>query len=119
MAIYIETTRPRTLIRAIREKIEQDEIATWAYDEDGDFTHTALQWKYKAWLRPYIKMKESVILGIVPPANKIVTTEIYSIYMGRFVELLIKHCYMYIGKMRLSPTPNSVYDKMRGSKDGE
>lgn len=63
MAIYIETTRPRTLIRAIREKIEQDEIATWAYDEDGDFTHTALQWKYKAWLRPYIKNERKCYIG--------------------------------------------------------
>jgi len=67
-------------------------VTTWAYDSDGDFTHTAEQWRNKAWLRPKIKEGEQLELFIVKPKEERISSAVYAIYHGRFIESILRHC---------------------------
>jgi hypothetical protein len=52
MALHFFTNNPHGLLSAFKKAIDDGRVVTWAYDKDGDFTHTAQQWKDLAWLRP-------------------------------------------------------------------
>jgi hypothetical protein len=92
MALNFKTATPKKLLKAFKNAIDQGHIVTWSYDKDGDFTHTTTQWKNLAWFRPTIKEKESLILNIIKPKDKNITSEVYAIYHGRFIEAMLAHC---------------------------
>ena len=52
MALYFLADQPSQLLSSFKKAIDDGHVATWSYDKDGDFTHTAAQWKNLAWLRP-------------------------------------------------------------------
>jgi hypothetical protein len=90
MAIYIQTDDPAGLLSAVKTAIDDDHVRTWSYDSDGDFTHTAEQWKNGAWLRP--RQEEGrLILNIIAPRGKTLSKLLYGIYHGRFIEMLLTH----------------------------
>ena len=92
MAITISTKTPKKLLAAYKKAIDDGHIRTWSYDSDGDFTHTADQWIRKAWLRPKIIEGTSLRLFILAPKETKLTSTIYAIYHGRFIESVLTHC---------------------------
>lgn len=91
MAINFETTDPNKLLAAFKKAIDDKHVVTWAYDKDGDFTHTPDQWKNQAWLRPVVfnGWLTFNFLG----HNKVKTTKVvYAVYHGRFIESMLTHC---------------------------
>src|SRR5437870_2357406 len=88
MAVIVHTSVPSTLLKNIKKAIDEDHIETWAYDENGDFTHTAQQWENRAWLRPTVA-SGALLLGLLGQQNEDVTTVIYGVYHGRFIEMLL------------------------------
>ena len=90
MAIRVQTGAPRQLLQAIYEAIKGDHVDTWTYDGDGDFTHSVQQWKYKAWLHPSLHDGE-LRLTMISRKDLSVSTEVYAIYHGRFIEMLLAH----------------------------
>jgi hypothetical protein len=90
MSITIRTGDPSILLKEIYALIDQGHIKTWQYDKDGDFTSAVEQWRYKAWLRP-TKAAGELILRTIAPVNAKVSTEVYAIYHGRFIEALLAH----------------------------
>jgi hypothetical protein len=92
MAIHFRTTPPKKLLAAFKKAIDDGKVATWSYDADGDFTHTAQQWKGQAWLRPKVKEGEDLTLTILKPKNSNISSEVYAIYHGRFIESMLVHC---------------------------
>lgn len=90
MAINIQTDNPTALLKAIYSSIDDGTIKTWEYDHDGDFTHAPSQWKYKAWLRPSSE-NGCLVLNIIWPAGESLSNELYAIYHGRFIEMLLAH----------------------------
>jgi hypothetical protein len=90
MAINVETSGPKSLLGAIKKAIDDKQVQTWEYDKDGDFTHTTAQWNKKAWLHPSTE-NGALRLTIIPPQNSTISTEIYAIYHGRFIEMLLAH----------------------------
>jgi hypothetical protein len=90
MALTIKTDNPSGLLTAIKKAIDDKTIATWSYDNDGDFTHTPEQWKNKAWLRPKIETGELKFI-IISPKDTTVTKAVSGIYHGRFIEMLTTH----------------------------
>jgi hypothetical protein len=90
MAIFVQTEDPDGLLSAVKKAIDDDRVRTWSYDSDGDFTHTAEQWKNSAWLRPR-KEDGRLIFNIVPPQGKTITKTLFGIYHGRFIEMLLTH----------------------------
>jgi hypothetical protein len=114
MAIIIETSQAADLLEKIKSAIVGGEIVTWAYDDDDDFTHTAKQWEYEAWLRPSIG-KDRLTFYIVPPTTKVISTEIYAIYHGRFIESILAHFDSEFVQAYATAMPKGR-DQTRGSK---
>lgn len=88
--LKIITSKPKTLLKNIKEKIDNNQIRTWDYDKDDDFYHTAEQWSERAFLRPEIEA-EGVILKLVWPENSPEERIVSAIYHGRFCEMLCSH----------------------------
>lgn len=89
MAIKIKTNNASELLEDLKSAIKEDKIETWAYD-DGYFTHSPQQWKHKAWFKPQVK-EEGLNFGIYPPKSKSISSSIYAIYHGRFIEMMLAH----------------------------
>ena len=92
MAIHFRTETPKKLLAAYKKAIDDGHIKTWSYDKDGDFTHTADQWINNACLRPKIVKGKELVLFILTPKEQKLSSEIYAIYHGRFIESLLRHC---------------------------
>jgi hypothetical protein len=90
MAITVYTANPKDLLAAIKQAINDDRVRTWSYDSEGDFTHTAEQWKDNAWLRPR-EEEARLILNVLAPRSKTLSKTTYGIYHGRFIEMLLTH----------------------------
>ena len=90
MAIIIKTVDPGGLLKAIKTAIDEKKIVTWSYDKDGDFTHTPDQFVNKAWLTSKIYVGE-LRLGILKQKSIELSTSIYAIYHGRFIETVLSH----------------------------
>lgn len=90
MSIYVKSSNPQKLINDIKDTIEQLGIETWSVDKDGDYTHTAEQWKNHAWIHPIVET-ERVVFAIWGRVNENLTVVDYAIYHGRFVEMLLAH----------------------------
>jgi len=90
MSVNVDTNNGQALLAAIRAAIDSGRIQTWAYDSDGDFTHTASQWNRRAWLRPSVSFG-GLTFNILGPQGMGVSREIYGIYHGRFIEMLLVH----------------------------
>jgi len=92
MAIYFKTKAPKKLLAAYKKAIDDGHVTTWSYDSDGDFTHTADQWNRKAWLRPKIQEGAALALYILAPRESTLSSAIYAVYHGRFIESMLRHC---------------------------
>lgn len=90
MAVIVKTSKPSDLLKAIRKAIDEKKIETWTYDSDGDFTHNPVQWSHKAWLKPKVYTTE-LRFGILSRKDTKLSTTIYAVYHGRFIEMLLTH----------------------------
>ncbi len=103
MAIKVFTERPQTLLRKIREGIEDESIVTWSVDEDGDFTHDKPQWRNKAWMRKkHIEPNKFIIFGIIGQKNRPIKKSEYAVFHGRFAEMLLSHFDEMISNIEIS-----------------
>lgn len=103
--IVFPTSDPQGLLAALKSKIDAKGIRTWTYDGDGDFTHTADQWNREAWMRPAVTV-DGLVMSIVPPKGEHISSVIYAIYHGRFVETVIRHFDTSLaGPVSVSPLP--------------
>jgi hypothetical protein len=87
--ISFDTPNPNGLLASFKEAIRKGHVETWS-DVNGDFTHTPPQWKGKAWMRPTVYANE-LRFSIIRPQNGSITSEIYAVYHGRFIETMLAH----------------------------
>jgi hypothetical protein len=90
MAVIIKTTKPEALLKSIKKAIDEGHVVTWRYDGDGDFTHKLNQWDGKAWLTPKLYSGE-LRLGILGIEGVKLSKEVYAVYHGRFIEMVLPH----------------------------
>lgn len=90
MALSVKTDNPSGLLSSIKKAIDDNVVATWSYDKDGDFTHIPDQWRNKAWLRPKTETGELRFV-IIEPKDTTITKMVSGIYHGRFIEMLTSH----------------------------
>lgn len=108
MAIYVElrnNNTPHGLVEAIGRKMAAGEIRTWRVDAAGDYTHTAPQWEEEAWLRVVNDGQGQLVLGLVGRRDRRMTTQVYAVYHGRFVEMLLEHFDEMISEVRATSLP--------------
>lgn len=115
MAIEVKLRKiaPEQFINDIKKKIDDGEIDTWVYDEDGDFTHSSSQWINKAWMSPSIieeDLSKEIIFGILGRRGVNLSMTEYSIYHGRFVEVLLKYYSEYISNLVVTTPLVSPHD---------
>jgi len=107
MAITISTTQASGLLAGIKKAIDNGEVKTWAYDTDGDFTHSAEQWNRQAWFRPSVQ-SGTLVLSIIPPQGRNISKEVYGIYHGRFIEMLLVHFDSKFSRVGASAMPEAA-----------
>jgi hypothetical protein len=90
MAIIVKCGAPDALLASIKKAINANTVQTWAYDDDGDFTHDVDQWRKEAWLRPKVYAGE-LRFGILAPKDVVLTDAVRGVYHGRFIEMLVTH----------------------------
>ena len=81
---------PSALLKEIKAAVADGTVRTWAVDKDGDFSHTAEQWRGLAWLRPRI-LKDRIVFNILGAKGKSMSRVTYGVYHGRFIEMLLTH----------------------------
>jgi hypothetical protein len=106
MALKFITDTPNKLLSAFKKAIDEGHVTTWAYDKDGDFTHTAQQWKNLAWLHPSTATGQ-LVLNTLKPRDKNITWEVYGIYHGRFIESMIIHCHDLFTSAQATASPTA------------
>lgn len=104
MAVAFKTADPAGLLARIKRAINDGSVDTWAYDKDGDFTHTPTQWKNKAWLRPSVQSGQ-LLMTTINPKNAGITWEVYGVYMGRFTEMMTAHFHDYFSSAESTAKP--------------
>ena len=110
MAIKLKVSiAPSVIFAVLKKKIDNKEIDTWEYDEDGDFTHSASQWKNKAWFTPICK-DDILEFGILGRKETKMTMMEYSVYHGRFSEMLLNYFSNYIVSCELKTPYTSNID---------
>jgi hypothetical protein len=109
MALFFLTDQPSNLLSSFKKAIDAGHVVTWSYDKDGDFTHTAQQWKNLAWLRPST-VSGRLVLNILKPNNANISWEVYGIYQGRFIESVTIHCHGLFtsAQSKASPTQADI-----------
>ena len=105
MAIHFKTTTPKKLLTAYKKAVDDGHIKTWSYDNDGDFTHTADQWIRNAWLRPKIVEGTELVFYILKPKDVQLSSLVYAVYHGRFIESMLTHCDTLFSDARASALP--------------
>jgi len=90
MAVKVICNNPLQLLSEIKSAIANGNIQTWQLDKDGDFTHAPVQWQYKAWMRPRIT-PGLLTFNILGPSKSTLSKEVYGVYHGRFIEMLLTH----------------------------
>lgn len=100
MAIIVKTRTPKSMVSKIIQMIDDEVIDTWSYDDDKDFTHTG-QWKDKAWFTP-IYGENHVKFALLGRKSVNMTMMEYSVYHGRFVELLLNHFHEEINSITIT-----------------
>ena len=111
MAVRALTNNAQVLLDEIKRQIDVGKIKTWSYDKDGDFTHTPEQWKDEAWLKPQIK-DDRLRLKIVKCQGKDLSREVFAVYHGRFIEMLVKHVPDLFTDARSTPKPDDDEPKV-------
>lgn len=91
--IDVKTADPSNLVKLIDDGIKKEEIQTWEiYFHEGVkyYTHTPLQWKKKAYLKPEIE-QGNLKLHLVWPIKSDKEKAVSGVYHGRFAEMLCSH----------------------------
>jgi hypothetical protein len=113
MSLLFTTNKPETLLARLRLCVEQKHIETWAYDERGDFTHTPDQWRFKAWMRPYV-VNEGLAFGIVSRSDEPLRKGTYGVYHGRLAECVTNHADDLFNVVVQTALADARYDVMGG-----
>jgi hypothetical protein len=101
--ITISTSTPTDLLARIKRAIDNGTIKTWAYDRDGDFTHSANQWNMKAWLRPQVTTNGIQLTFVAPTSGA--SREVFAVYQGRFQEMMMAHFWNSYSQSSCTPAP--------------
>lgn len=107
MSVSASTTKPKALLAALYKAIDEGHIQTWRYQDVGNvrwLTHSAKQWDALAWFKATV-VAGGIVFNISPPPKKTLTTEVYAVYHGRLIEMLIAHFGESLTQTAASPLP--------------
>ncbi|WP_257307461.1 hypothetical protein [Geothrix campi] len=109
MALVISTKNASALLAAIKQAIDDNEIDSWTYDKNGDFTHTPSQWRNLARLHPIVDIN-ALKFGIIGHKDTVLSRATYCAYHGRFTEMLLAHFASKVPSVGATSKPLSAVD---------
>jgi hypothetical protein len=89
MPVTIATADAPKLLKNILAKFDGQAIAGWESDGDS-FSLAAPQKSGKVWVRPFPQAGQ-LVLGLVPAEGQEMSKELFAVYCGRLVEMLLTH----------------------------
>jgi hypothetical protein len=107
--ITVMTPNPQGLITSINASINANRIRTWSRRDTGHYTHAHTDWDGQAFLLPVI-YADQVRFKIVRETNTPLTRNLYGIYHGRFIEMLVRHFPLRITAIGCTPNPVDNFD---------
>ncbi len=105
MAVRVFCNNPQQLLGQIKGKIREGTIETWLVDSDGDLTHSPQQWKDKAWFRPVVE-SDKLIFRILSPRGVRMSKEVYAVFHGRLIEMLLAHFDVKFSRVTATALPS-------------
>lgn len=90
MAVRAFTDHPGELLADIKSKFSEGKIKSWKLDEDGDLTLTLESFANQAWMRPKIS-SDRLLFNIIGRDGGLMSTQLYAVYHGRLVQMLLAH----------------------------
>ena len=90
MAVTASTSDPAGLLAAVRDAVATGKIQSWAYVQEQYLTHSVPQWSRRAFFKPTVQLG-ALVFHIIPPQNTKISTEVYAVYHGRLIEMLLAH----------------------------
>lgn len=95
MALRFFTGDAKSLLDSFNARIEQHEakgkITTWQRSDDKKYyTHTAPEWRRRAWFKPAI-YNDRLTFNIIKPKDSDVSTLVYAYYHGHLTETFLNH----------------------------
>ncbi|MDE6192726.1 MAG: hypothetical protein K2M83_01910 [Muribaculaceae bacterium] len=91
MSLTVLTSTPQALLEKINKFVREGKSQTWEIDADGDFTYKPEQWKNEAWFTVSLIKEDFIVFGMWPPVGKTISSEVYAVFHGRFLEMLLTH----------------------------
>ncbi len=75
----------------VNQQEAEGKITTWKQHSDGKhFTHTAKEWRDKAFMKPTVESGR-LVFNIIKPQNSTITWIVYAYYHGHLLETFINH----------------------------
>lgn len=102
-------SQPETILSNLKKKIDEKIIEGWEYDTDGDFTLSDTKWNNKAWFTPSV-LGSFLNFGLLGRKGVMMTKQEYSVYHGRFSEMLLEHFTDDISFISIMPPFKSSID---------
>ncbi len=94
MAVNFFTSDPNALLDEFNKRIDQEDpkgkITTWVRDKDGDYSHVAENWKWKAWFRPKV-IEGALVFNVLGNKKFIMSKAVYGYYHGHLTETFLAH----------------------------
>jgi hypothetical protein len=88
MAVRIQTSAPKTLLKKVRAAVRAGEITTWEIDDDNDLTLHVAAWNGRAWFRG-TAVDGLLVFNIVAPRGAAISSKLYAVFHGRLTEMLL------------------------------
>lgn len=90
MAVTASTNNPTGLLEQLRSAIRDNHVKTWQWVQEVYLTHSPSQWANLAFFRPQVQ-HGALVFYIWPPQGSTISPEVYAIYHGRLIEMLLSH----------------------------
>lgn len=107
MAVIVETSTPRRLLRQFRDAIDEGTVQAWSCDADGDLTLTSDQMFGQAWMTPVADQEGRLVFNILGKSGQSMSKSVYAIYHSRLVHTFLTHFDESCRMIRVTALPTS------------
>jgi len=91
MAVIVYADDPNQFTETLQRIFDDGDVKAWIRDDDGDYTHSPSQWIQMAWFRIRPPEMDRVVFSLLGAKGMKMSTEVYAVYHGRFIEMLLTH----------------------------
>jgi hypothetical protein len=91
--MYFFSPHPEQLLASFDQAIQNQHVATWRFalkQQRHCYTHTAREWRDKAWLQP-VTENDRLAFYVQKFSASPLTKDVYAYYLGHLAETFIRY----------------------------